>query len=93
MADCWLLAAHHRHRLADRLIRLTDNVFTGLELTGVETCYKMTPARFLNSIPLYWDDFAIEIELSARRAVLPYRLTEAPTNSRARNRKKGKETG
>src|SRR2546422_3882903 len=47
---------------------LVSNMFTNLNLTDMETCYKMVRADVLKRLPLTAERFGIEVELTARLA-------------------------
>src|SRR3989449_6783620 len=47
---------------------LVSNMFTNLNLTDMETCYKMVRADLLKRLPLTAERFGIEVELTARLA-------------------------
>lgn len=83
------------HRLGNRLITLFSNFTTGQRLTDVETCYKMIRRDVLQAIlpDLQENDFAIEIELTARLTAQGVRIVERPIGYRARNWSEGKKIG
>ena len=56
------------HSVGNRLLTLLSNMFTDLNLTDMETCYKMVRTELLQSLPLTADRFGIEPELTARLA-------------------------
>ncbi len=84
---------YYRHALGNRLITFLSNLFTDLNLTDVETCYKMFRAPLLKSIPLRSNDFAIEIELTAKVAKRNCAVYEVPISYRGRTYREGKKIG
>ncbi len=84
---------YFRHTLGNRLITFLSNLFTDLNLTDVETCYKMFRAPLLKSIPIRSDDFRIEIELTAKVAKRRCTIYEVPISYRGRTYREGKKIG
>ena len=84
---------YFRHSLGNRLITFLSNLATDLNLTDVETCYKMFRAPLLKSIPLRCDDFTIEIELTAKVAKRHCAVYEVPISYRGRTYDEGKKIG
>jgi hypothetical protein len=56
------------HSVGNRLLTLLSNILTDVNLTDMETCYKMIRADLLQSLPLSTKRFGIEPELTARLA-------------------------
>ena len=56
------------HRMGNGLLTLVSNMMTDLNLTDMETCYKMVRADLLKALPLRTERFGIEPELTARLA-------------------------
>ena len=83
------------HRVGNRLITLFSNFTTGQKLSDVETCYKMVRRGILMAIlpDLKENDFAIEIELTARLTAQGVRIVERPITYRARSWSEGKKIG
>jgi glycosyltransferase involved in cell wall biosynthesis/phospholipid N-methyltransferase len=84
---------YFRHTLGNRLITLVSNWFTDLNLTDVETCYKMFRAPLLKSIPLRSDNFGMEPELTAKVAKRRCRVFEVPVSYVGRTYGEGKKIG
>jgi glycosyltransferase involved in cell wall biosynthesis len=82
-----------RHTWGNRLITFASNLFTDLDFTDVETCYKMFRAPLLKSIPLRSNDFAIEVELTAKIAKRDCRIFEVPISYLGRTYQEGKKIG
>jgi len=81
------------HRLGNGLLTLFSNMCTDLNLTDMETCYKMVRADLLKSLPLRTDRFGIEPELAARLAQSRARIYEVPIAYNGRTYAEGKKIG
>ncbi|NJD08962.1 MAG: glycosyltransferase family 2 protein [Gemmatimonadetes bacterium] len=79
------------HSVGNRLLTLVSNMFTDLNLTDMETCYKMVRADLLKSLPLRTDRFGIEPELTARLAQSRARIYEVPIAYHGRTYAEGKK--
>ena len=82
------------HVLANRLLTWASNLTTGLDLTDMETCYKVFRRELLDRLRLRSERFTIEPELTAKFARLPgLRIVEVPISDRPRPRAAGKKIG
>ncbi|HSJ12961.1 MAG TPA: glycosyltransferase family 2 protein [Longimicrobiales bacterium] len=79
------------HRLGNGLLTLISNMFTDLNLTDMETCYKMARRDLMQSLPLSADRFGIEPELTARLAQTEARIYEVPISYAGRTYAEGKK--
>jgi glycosyltransferase involved in cell wall biosynthesis len=61
------------HYLGNRFLTLFSNMLTNLNLTDMETCYKMIRAPLFKSIEIESSGFGIEPEITAKLAKLPGR--------------------
>ena len=68
-------------------------MFTGLNLTDMETCYKMVRTELLQSLPLSAYRFGIEPELTSRLAQAGARIYELPISYHGRSYTEGKKIG
>jgi 2-polyprenyl-3-methyl-5-hydroxy-6-metoxy-1,4-benzoquinol methylase len=84
---------YFRHTLGNRLLTFLSNWFTDLNLTDMETCYKMFRAALLKSIPIRSHDFAIEPEITAKVAKRGSRVFEVPISYVGRTYGEGKKIG
>jgi glycosyltransferase involved in cell wall biosynthesis len=80
-----------RHSLGNRLITLLTNLVTDLNLSDIETCYKMVRADLLKSIPLESERFGIEPELTIKLAKRKARIFEVPIRYSGRTYAEGKK--
>ena len=81
------------HRMGNGLLTLVSNMMTDLNLTDMETCYKMVRADLLQSLPLRTKRFGIEPELTARLAQARARIYEVPIRYSGRTYDAGKKIG
>jgi glycosyltransferase involved in cell wall biosynthesis len=79
------------HRLGNGLLTLFSNMLTDLNLTDMETCYKMVRADLMKSLPLTSKRFGIEPELTARLAQSRARIYEVPISYSGRTYAEGKK--
>jgi len=81
------------HSVGNGLLTLFSNMCTDLNLTDMETCYKMVRADLMKSLPLRADRFGIEPELTARLAQSRARIYEVPIAYNGRTYAEGKKIG
>jgi glycosyltransferase involved in cell wall biosynthesis len=81
------------HRVGNGALTLISNMFTDLNLTDMETCYKMARADLMKSLPLKSDRFGIEPEITARFAQARARIYEVPISYDGRTYAEGKKIG
>jgi glycosyltransferase involved in cell wall biosynthesis len=79
------------HSVGNGLLTLLSNMLTDLNLTDMETCYKMVRADLMKSLPLTADRFGIEPELTARLAQSRARIYEVPISYSGRTYAEGKK--
>jgi len=68
-------------------------MFTNLNLTDMETCYKMVRAPLMKSLVLTSDRFGFEPEITARLAQAKARIWEIPISYSGRTYEEGKKIG
>jgi glycosyltransferase involved in cell wall biosynthesis len=81
------------HYLTNLGLTLASNVVTDLNLTDMETCYKVFRREILAKITLEEDRFGIEPELTAKVARLGCRIYEVPISYSGRTYAEGKKIG
>ncbi len=81
------------HYLGNRVLTFVSNLFTGLNLTDMETCYKCFRREVLHDIVIKSRRFTVEPELTAKVAKLPVRIFEVPICYRGRGYGDGKKIG
>jgi glycosyltransferase involved in cell wall biosynthesis len=79
------------HSIGNRALTLASNAFTDLNLTDMETCYKVVKTDLLKSIPIRSKRFGIEPELTAKLAKRGSRIYEVPISYRGRSYQEGKK--
>lgn len=79
------------HSVGNKFLTLLSNMLTDLNLTDMETCYKMVRADLMKSLPLVSDRFGIEVELTARLAQAGARIWEVPISYSGRTYAEGKK--
>ena len=81
------------HSVGNRVLTLLSNMFTDVNLTDMETCYKMVRRDLLQSLSLSAHRFGIEPELTARLAQAGARIYELPISYHGRSYAEGKKIG
>jgi glycosyltransferase involved in cell wall biosynthesis len=81
----------YRHQLGNKFITFFCNLFSNLNLTDVETCYKAVRTDLLKSIPIESNDFRIEPEIVIKIAKRKARVFEVPINYSGRTYDEGKK--
>jgi glycosyltransferase involved in cell wall biosynthesis len=81
------------HTVANHLLTLLSNVFTNLNLTDMETCYKVFKTDIVKRIPIRSNRFGLEPEITAKVARLRCRLYEVPISYHGRQYAEGKKIG
>jgi glycosyltransferase involved in cell wall biosynthesis len=81
------------HTVGNRFLTLLSNMCTNLNLTDMETCYKVFKADILRRIPLRSNRFGLEPELTAKVAHLRCRIYEVPIAYHGRAYAEGKKIG
>ena len=81
------------HRVGNGVLTLLSNMMTDLNLTDMESCYKMVRADLLKQLPLTADRFGFEPELAARLAQARARVYEMSISYAGRTYAEGKKIG
>jgi glycosyltransferase involved in cell wall biosynthesis len=81
------------HTVGNRMLTLTSNMFTNLNLTDMETCYKMFRREVVQSMRIESQRFGIEPEITAKVARRGYRVFEVPISYYGRTYEEGKKIG
>ena len=80
-----------RHSLGNRLLTFICDLASDLNLSDMETCYKMVRTNLLRSIPLKSKDFRIEPELTLKLSKRNARVFEVPISYSGRTYAEGKK--
>lgn len=81
------------HYVANSLLTLVSNMFTNLNLSDMETCYKAFRTSFLRQIELQEDRFGFEPEITAKLARAHARIYEVGISYYGRTYEDGKKIG
>lgn len=81
------------HRLINALLTQSSNLFNGLRLTDMETCYKVFKREILQSLELKQRRFGFEPEVTAKIARRKHRIVERPITYNGRPFSEGKKIG
>jgi glycosyltransferase involved in cell wall biosynthesis len=81
------------HYVGNRFLTTLSNMFTDLNLSDMETCYKVFRRSLLDGMELKSDRFGIEPELTAKFAKRNARMYEVPISYRGRTYAEGKKIG
>ena len=82
-----------RHSMGNWLLTFLSNLFTDLNLTDMETCYKVFRTDVLKRLHLVSNRFGIEPEITAKVARLGVRIYEVPISYHGREYWEGKKIG
>ncbi|MBI1967773.1 MAG: glycosyltransferase family 2 protein [Gemmatimonadetes bacterium] len=79
------------HYVGNTFLTLLSNMLTNLNLTDMETCYKLVRADLLKRLPLTSNRFGFEVEVTARLAQAGARVWEMPISYSGRTYAEGKK--
>ena len=81
------------HSFGNRFLTFLSNMFTNLNLTDMETCYKVFRREIIQSIELKENRFGIEPEITAKLSKLDIRIYEVGIYYYGRTYEEGKKIG
>ena len=81
------------HSMINKGLTLISNMFCNLNLTDMETCYKVFRTDLLKSIPIRSDRFGFEPEIVMKSAKRKFRIYEVPISYHGRTYEEGKKIG
>ena len=84
---------YYWHTVANRFLTGLCNMVSDLNLTDMETCYKVFRTSLLRSIPLRSNRFGMEPELTIKVARREVRIYELPISYHGRSYEEGKKIG
>lgn len=84
---------YYWHSVGNRLLTTVSNMFTNLNLTDMETCYKAFRRDVIQSIEIEEDRFGIEPEITAKIAAQGWRVYEVGISYAGRTYAEGKKIG
>jgi glycosyltransferase involved in cell wall biosynthesis len=79
------------HSLGNKFLTLLSNVFTNMNLTDMEVCYKVFKRRILDEIELVENRFGFEPEFTAKIAKKGYTIYEVGISYSGRTYEEGKK--
>ena len=79
------------HYVGNRFLTLLSNLFTNLNLTDMETCYKVFTKQALAGITINENRFGVEPEITAKFARKKLRIYEVPISYYGRTYEQGKK--
>jgi glycosyltransferase involved in cell wall biosynthesis len=79
------------HYVGNRFLTLLSDIFTNLNLTDMETCYKVFRREVLTGITLRSQRFGFEPEITAKVAKKKWRVYEVPISYAGRSYEEGKK--
>jgi len=87
---------YYWHSVGNKALTMMSNIFTNLNLTDMETCYKVFRREVLADIQLKSNRFGFEPEITAKiakRRNPPWRIYEVPISYSGRTYEEGKKIG
>jgi glycosyltransferase involved in cell wall biosynthesis len=86
---------YYWHSICNRILTTTSNMFTNLNLTDMETCYKVFRREVLQGVTLKSNRFGFEPEVTAKIAKRrpQWRVYEVPISYSGRTYEEGKKIG
>ena len=84
---------YYWHAVGNRILTTASNMFTNLNLTDMETCYKAFRREVIQSIDLQEDRFGVEPEMTAKIARGRWRIYEVGIAYDGRTYAEGKKVG
>jgi len=79
------------HYVGNKIMTHVSNIFTNINLSDMETCYKMFRASLLPKFTIRSNHFGIEPEITAKFAKLKCRIYEVPISYSGRDYAEGKK--
>jgi glycosyltransferase involved in cell wall biosynthesis len=79
------------HYLGNKMITLLSNMLTNLNLTDMETCYKVFRAPLLEKFTIESNRFGVEPEITAKLAKLKCKIYEVDISYSGRDYSEGKK--
>jgi 2-polyprenyl-3-methyl-5-hydroxy-6-metoxy-1,4-benzoquinol methylase len=84
---------YYWHSVGNRFLTTTSNMFTNLNLTDMETCYKAFRLDVIRSVEVEEDRFGFEPEITAKIARQGWRVYEVGISYNGRTYAEGKKIG
>jgi glycosyltransferase involved in cell wall biosynthesis len=84
-------AVYFWHRVGNSFLTLMSNMFTNIDLTDMETCYKMMKTPIAKGLDIKEQRFGLEPEITAKLAKQRLRIYEIPISYYGRTYEEGKK--
>lgn len=81
------------HSVGNKMLTMLSNMFSDLNLTDMETCYKVMVRSVASRLDLESKDFGIEPEITQKVAAMRARIYEVPISYHGRTYEEGKKIG
>jgi glycosyltransferase involved in cell wall biosynthesis len=81
------------HMVGNRFLTLLSNIFTNINLTDMETCYKAFRKHVIDQITIEENRFGFEPEITAKVSKMDVRIYEVGISYSGRTYKEGKKIG
>lgn len=82
---------YYWHRLGNNFLTTLSNVFTNIDLTDMETCFKVMKLEIAQSLKIEEKRFGLEPEMTAKIAAMGVRIFEVPISYNGRTYEDGKK--
>lgn len=79
------------HYFGNKMLTIITNLFFGVMLTDMETCYKLMPGDFVRKLDIKSPRFDFEPEITAKILKAGLRIKEVPISYKGRSRFEGKK--
>jgi glycosyltransferase involved in cell wall biosynthesis len=84
---------YYWHSVGNKMLTMMSNMFSDLNLTDMETCYKVMVRKVADRLDLQSRDFGIEPEITQKVAAMRARVYEVPITYNGRTYEEGKKIG
>jgi glycosyltransferase involved in cell wall biosynthesis len=84
---------YYWHSVGNKMLTMMSNMFSDLNLTDMETCYKVMVRSVADRLDLQSRDFGIEPEITQKVAAMRARVYEVPITYNGRTYEEGKKIG
>lgn len=81
------------HSVGNKFLTITSNMFTNLNVSDMETCYKMFRREVIQSVEIEENRFGFEPEITAKLAAGGWRIYEVGISYSGRTYEEGKKIG
>jgi len=84
-------ALYFWHRMGNNFLTTLSNMATNIDLTDMETCYKVMRTKFSKLLAIQEKRFGMEPEITAKLAAMKLRIYEVPISYNGRTYEEGKK--